>query len=71
VGYLTINPYRGDGHFDSETLDRMEATYEGEFLRMVRFDEPLEVVIDGRSNRGMIARGAVVSEETMPAMYAE
>ena len=71
VGYLTINPYRGDGHFDSETLDRMEASYEGEFLRMVRFDEPLEVVIDGRSNRGMIARGAVVSEETMPAMYAE
>lgn len=57
VGYLTINPYRGDGIFRRERLDAMEAAYEGEFLRLVAFDEPLEVVIDGRSNRGMVKEG--------------
>ena len=71
VGYLTISPYRGEGHFDSAALDAREAAYEGEFLRMVRFDEGLEVVIDGRSNRGMIAPITPQEEEAMPEMHAE
>ncbi len=71
VGYLTISPYRGEGHFDSAALDAREAAYEGEFLRMVRFDEGLEVVIDGRSNRGMVAPITPQEEEAMPEMHAE
>ncbi len=71
VGYLTISPYRGEGHFDSAALDAREAAYEGEFLRMVRFDEGLEVVIDGRSNLGMIAPITPQEEEAMPEMHAE
>lgn len=71
VGYLTISPYRGEGHFDSAALDAREAAYEGEFLRMVRFDEGLEVVIDGRSNRGMIAPITPQEEGAMPEMHAE
>lgn len=55
VGYLTINPFRGDGIFRSDLLDRMPATHEGEYLRAVRFDRPLQVCIDGRSNRGIVA----------------
>lgn len=54
VGYLTINPYRGDGRFDEAALDALPAYYEGEFLRWVRFDRELEVAIDGRANRGVI-----------------
>ena len=54
VGYLTINPFRGEGLFRKEELDRRKATYEGEYLRRVSFDEPLEVIIDGRSNRGIV-----------------
>lgn len=54
VGYLTINPYRGDGRFDEAALDVLPAYYEGEFLRWVRFDRELEVAIDGRANRGVI-----------------
>lgn len=54
VGYLTINPYRGDGRFDAAALDALPAYHEGEFLRWVRFDEALEVAIDGRANRGVI-----------------
>lgn len=55
VGYLTINPFRGDGIFRQDRLDAREALYEGEYLRLVRFDRPLWVCIDGRSDRGMVA----------------
>ena len=54
VGYLTINPFRGDGIFREELLDAREACREGEYLRQVRFDRPLWVCVDGRSNRGMV-----------------
>ena len=69
VGYLTINPFRGDGIFREGELDGRRAVYEGtflrhdarpalregEFLRQVRFERPLRVYIDGRSNKGIIA----------------
>lgn len=55
VGYLTINPYRGDGIFRQDELDAREALYDGEYLRLVRFDRPLWVCIDGRSDKGMVA----------------
>lgn len=54
VGYLTINPFRGEGLFRRELLDAREACYEGEYLRWVHFDEPLEVAVDGRANRGVV-----------------
>ena len=54
IGYLTINPYEGDGVFDVDSLNGMEAAEEGEFLRRVSFSEPLTVYIDGRNNRGVI-----------------
>ena len=57
VGYLTINPYRGDGLFRAEQFDALPAIYDGEFLRWVHFDRELDVVIDGRANRGIIAEG--------------
>lgn len=49
VGYLTINPFRGEGIFREELLDARTAVYEGTFLRQVRFDRPLWVCVDGRS----------------------
>ena len=55
VGYLTINPFRGDGSFRISRLDARPALREGEFLRQVRFERPLRVYIDGRSNKGIIA----------------
>ena len=58
VGYLTINPFRGDGIFREELLDARKALYEGTYLRHVRFDRPLWVCVDGRSNRGMVRETA-------------
>lgn len=54
VGYLTISPFRGDGIFRADRLDAMPALYDGTYLRQVRFDRPLWVCVDGRSNKGMI-----------------
>ncbi len=54
VGYITVNPYAGDGTLSFETLDAMPAVYETEFLRQVRFEQPLEICIDGVNNKGII-----------------
>jgi hypothetical protein len=56
IGYLTINPYNNDGKFDKEELDKMEAVYESNYLRVVRFDKPLYIFIDGRKNKGIIRK---------------
>ncbi len=58
VGYLTINPFRGDGIFREELLDALPAAYDGEFLRQVHFDSALWVCMDGRSNKGMVRKTA-------------
>ena len=41
VGYLTINPFQGDGRFDIAQLDTQPALYESAYVRHVRFPEPL------------------------------
>ncbi len=54
AGYLTLNPFMGDGYFDQARLDAMPAVFENEYLRHVRFPEPLYIYIDGRKNKGMV-----------------
>ena len=56
IGYLTINPYNNDGKFEKEVLDKMDAVYESNYLRVVRFDKPLYIFIDGRKNKGIIRK---------------
>ncbi len=56
VGYMTINPFIGDGSYDVAFLDQMEAVYEDEYVRHVRFDQPLEILIDGRTHRGAVMK---------------
>ncbi len=54
AGYLTVNPFMGDGVFDQERLDALPALFENEYLRHVRFPEPLYIYIDGRKNKGIV-----------------
>jgi len=54
VGYLTINPFRGDGSCDFDRLDAMKAEYESEFLRVIRFAKEPTVFIDGRNSKGIV-----------------
>ena len=54
VGYMTVNPYAGDGVLNFETLDAMPAVEQTEFVRHVRFDSPLTICIDGVKNRAVV-----------------
>ncbi len=51
IGYFTINPYISEGSYDVEFLNSMEASYEDEHLRHIRFDKPLEIMVDGKTTR--------------------
>lgn len=53
-GYLTINPDIEDGIFHIDKLDKMEAVHDYEFIRIVRFDHPLDIRIHGKSGRALI-----------------
>ncbi|MCK5781883.1 MAG: phosphoenolpyruvate synthase [Flavobacteriales bacterium] len=59
VGYFTINPFINDGAYDIEYLNQKKAIYEDEFIRHVRFDEALTVIIEGRANRAIILKEGV------------
>ena len=54
VGYITVNPYIQDGLLDFERLNAMPAQYESEFVRVVRFEKPLEICIDGVGNKAIV-----------------
>ena len=54
MGYLTINPFMGDGFFDLDYLNELKAVYEDGFLRHVRFEKPLEIIIEGKRNKAVI-----------------
>ena len=56
VGYMTINPFLGDGSYDTAFLDQMEAVYEDQHVRHVRFDQALEILIDGKTHRGAVMK---------------
>lgn len=54
VGYLTINPFIKDGIYDVEYLNQLPAAGETQFLRHVRFNKPMRIEIDGRTNKAVI-----------------
>jgi CheY-like chemotaxis protein len=56
VGYFTINPFVNDGYYDIAFLDEQPAVYEDQYLRHVRFDKSLDIVIDGKHNSGLIKK---------------
>lgn len=56
VGYFTINPYIGEGYYDVEFMNRIKAEYEDEYLRHIRFEKPLEIMVDGRKHKGLIMK---------------
>ena len=56
VGYFTIDSDGGSGFFDSAWLDSLPAAYEDDRLRIIRFDTPLSVAINGRKSKGIVAK---------------
>ncbi len=56
VGYFTINPFVNEGYYDVDFLNNTQHVYQDEFIRHVRFDEPLKIMIDGRIHKGIILK---------------
>ena len=54
VGYFTINTYTGDGVLQQKILDSMPAVEETEFVRHVRFERPLKIMMDGKKQHGVV-----------------
>ena len=57
VGYFTINTYNGDGIFRQDVLDAMPAIEETTYVRHVRFDRPLKIMMDGKKQEGVVLFG--------------
>lgn len=54
VGYFTIDPIAGNGMIDNEYLASMPSVYESESVRIVEFNEPLTIAINGKKSRGVV-----------------
>ena len=54
VGYFTINTYTGDGIFQQSVLDQMPAVDETDYVRHVRFEKPLKIIMDGKKQTGVV-----------------
>lgn len=61
VAYFTINPYAKTGFWDEEFLSNQDTIYEDDFVKHVRFSNPLIITVDGRKNRGVILKPNVIN----------
>ncbi|MDV7186592.1 PEP/pyruvate-binding domain-containing protein [Lutibacter sp. TH_r2] len=59
VGYLTINPFINDGFFDLEYLNSIDAVCENEYLRHIKFEKPLTILVDGKTNKAAIFKEGI------------
>jgi len=56
IGYLTVQTGKGDAFIDWDLLEASPAETETKYVRHLRFDEPLPVLLDGRQGRAAILR---------------
>lgn len=57
VGYFTVDPTAENGGvYDIDYLNAMPAVYESDFVRIVKFSEPLSIGINGRKGLGVVAK---------------
>jgi hypothetical protein len=47
-----------DGYYDVDYLNSKKVVYEDEYLRHIMFEEPLEILVDGRKHLGVIFKPA-------------
>ena len=56
TGYFTIDPTVGNGYVDMDYLQSLPAEKETEFLKVVKFADPLTIAINGRKSKGVVFR---------------
>ncbi len=56
IGYFTVNQDAGEGFVDWDWLEGQPAVEEVGPVRHLRFEEPIEVVMNGKSHQGVIRK---------------
>jgi hypothetical protein len=54
IAYLTINPFINDGYYDLDYLAQKPAVFENDYIRHVRFEQDLEILVDGKHSKAII-----------------
>jgi CheY-like chemotaxis protein len=54
IGYFTVNPDAGEGFVDWEWLAEQSGTEDHGCVRLLHFDQPISVLMDGKTGQGMI-----------------
>ena len=54
VGYFTIDTNTDNSIYRKKVLDAMPAVEETQFVRHVRFDKPLKILMDGKKQEGVV-----------------
>ncbi len=61
IGYLTINSSSSYNFFDWDWLNSLETLSETEYLKHVRLDQPMNILIDGRTGKAVMFKPESVS----------
>lgn len=67
TGYFTVDPAVNSGYIDMDYLNSLPAEKETDYLRVVKFDEPLTIAINGRKSKGVVMKpgaNAVEGDDT-------
>ncbi len=56
VGYFTIDPSSYNGVYDIDFLNSQPSEYESDFVRIVKFEQPLSIGINGRKGVGVVVK---------------
>ena len=54
IGYFTVNPDAGEGFVDWEWLASQSGTEDHGCVRLLHFDQPVSVLMNGKTGQGMI-----------------
>jgi len=67
VGYITVNPYINQGYLDFEYLNSTPAIFEDNYIRHVRFDDPMDVIINGQNRKAVVLKriGIIEGEKSL------
>lgn len=56
VGYFTVDPTTHEGFYDVDYLNSIPAIYESDAVRIVSFDRPLTIGINGKKGEGVVVK---------------
>ena len=56
IGYFTVNPDSGEGYLDWDWLRALPSAAEGEYTRLIKLEQSMEVKMNGFKNTGIIVK---------------